>query len=165
MTTNQRPSTPDTAADLDRVVETFDRLMHRLMATHSPELNTIDLTMSQTKALYLVLAAGPLRMSEFAHRLGVTNSTATSLIDRLVDLQLIERHEDPSDRRQVVITTTTQAESIVERFRELNGRRMREMLARVDATDLSVIERALHILTDAIDRPADPAMTSEGDLS
>jgi DNA-binding MarR family transcriptional regulator len=91
--------------------------------------------------------------------------TATSLIDRLVDLQLIERHEDPSDRRQVVITTTTQAESIVERFRELNGRRMREMLARVDATDLSVIERALHILTDAIDRPADPAMTSEGDLS
>jgi MarR family transcriptional regulator, organic hydroperoxide resistance regulator len=157
-----RTHEPPTAADLDRVVETFERMMHRLMATHSLELNTIDLTMSQTKAIYLVLAAGPLRMSEFAHRLGVTNSTATSLIDRLVELSLIERHEDPSDRRQVVVTATEEAEGIVERFRELNSQRMREMLARVDAADLTVVERALDILSAATGRPTDPTTTSEG---
>lgn len=41
------------AAGLDRVVASFDRLMHALMATHAPELHAIDLTMSQAKALYL----------------------------------------------------------------------------------------------------------------
>ena len=59
-------------ADLDRILAVFDGLMHRLMASHAPELNLIDLTMSQTKALYLVLAAGQLRMSELAARLGIT---------------------------------------------------------------------------------------------
>ncbi len=83
MTKNHRP--PD-AADLERVVDVFDALMHRLMATHAPELNALEMTMSQTKAMYLVLAAGPMRMSELAARLGVTNSTATGQVDRLVEL-------------------------------------------------------------------------------
>ncbi len=60
---------PPAAADLERVVGVFDTLMHRLMATHAPELNMIELTMSQTKAMYLVIASGPMRMSELAGRL------------------------------------------------------------------------------------------------
>lgn len=146
MTPNHRAPTP---ADLDRVVGVFDTLMHRLMASHAPELNTLELTMSQTKAMYLVLAAGPLRMSELAARLGVTNSTATGLVDRLVELELMERHE-AADRRQVVVAATPHGVDQLERFRELNTRRMREMLARVDRDGLATIERALHILDDAL---------------
>jgi hypothetical protein len=58
-----RSTRPASDADLDRIVAVFDGLMHRLMANHAPELNLIDLSMSQTKALYLLLAAGELRMS------------------------------------------------------------------------------------------------------
>ena len=88
---------PPEAADLERVVGVFDGLMHRLMATHAPELNTFEMTMSQTKAMYLVLASGPMRMSELAHRLGVTNSTATGQVDRVVELGSLARPEDPAD--------------------------------------------------------------------
>lgn len=143
-----RHRTPS-AADLDRVVAAFDALMHRLMATHAPELSAIELTMSQAKALYLVVAAGHLRMSELAAGLGVTSSTATGQVDRLVDLGLLERHEEPADRRQVVITPTPTAEELLERFRELNSRRMREMLVRIDAADLPTVERAIRLLGDA----------------
>jgi DNA-binding MarR family transcriptional regulator len=151
MTRNHQPSRD---ADLDRVVGVFDALMHRLMATHAPELNALELTMSQTKAMYLLVAAGPLRMSELAHRLGVTNSTATGQVDRLVELGLLERHEDPADRRQVVVHATAHGTATLERFRELNSRRMREMLAFLDATDLSTVERALHLLDAAIEAEA-----------
>ena len=137
------------AADLDRVVGAFDALMHRLMATHAPELSALDLTMSQTKAMYLVLATGPMRMSELAHRLGVTNSTATGQVDRLVELGLVDRHEDPADRRQVVIRATAHGSETLERFRELNSRRMRELLAHTEAGDLTTIERAIRILDAA----------------
>jgi DNA-binding MarR family transcriptional regulator len=155
---------PPNAADLDRVVGVFDALMHRLMATHATELNTLELTMSQTKAMYLVLAAGPMRMSELAHRLGVTNSTATGQVDRLVELDLFERREDPADRRHVVVSATAHGVASLERFRELNSRRMREMLARVDAGDLATIERALEILDAAVgDVLTEPeAMTTKG---
>src|SRR6187402_836432 len=105
---------PHSDADLDRLVAVFDGLMHRLMASHAPELNLIDLTMSQTKALYLVVAAGHLRMSELAGRLGVTSSTATGVVDGLVSQGLLTRHEDPADRRQVVVTATPEAEATLQ---------------------------------------------------
>jgi DNA-binding MarR family transcriptional regulator len=154
MTTTPRPTTDDDA--YDRIITIFDRLMHRLMATHAPELNAIDLTMAQTKALYIVLAAGRLRMSELAARLGVTSSTATGQVDRLVELGLLERREDAGDRRQVVVTGTDRAEATVEQFRELNSLRMREMLANVAARDLPTVERALRILEAAVPEPTDP---------
>jgi DNA-binding MarR family transcriptional regulator len=157
MTKNQRPPS---AVDLERVVSVFDALMHRLMATHAPELNTLEMTMSQTKAMYLVLAAGPMRMSELAHRLGVTNSTATGQVDRLVDLGMLERHEDPADRRQVVVSATEHGSATLERFRELNSRRMREMLAHIDATDLSTVEKALLILDAAVQAEASDLTTT-----
>jgi DNA-binding MarR family transcriptional regulator len=135
---------------MDRILAVFDGLMHRLMVSHAPELNLIDLTMSQTKALYLVLSAGQLRMSELAGRLGITSSTATGVVDGLVSHGLLSRHEDPADRRQVVVRATAEAEATLESFRELNSRRMREMLAHVDAADLGVVERALRILDGAV---------------
>ena len=157
MTPNHRAPASD---DLERVVAVFDGLMHRLMATHAPELNTLEMTMSQTKAMYLVLAAGPMRMSELAQRLGVTNSTATGQVDRLVELGLLERHEDAADRRQVVVSATAHGTETLERFRELNSRRMRDMLARIDASDLPTVEQALLILDAALEREASETVTT-----
>ena len=157
MTRTTEPRHPLADADLDRVVAVFDRLMHRLMAGHAPELNAIELTMSQTKAMYVVLAAGQLRMTELATRLGITSSTATGVVDGLVGMGLLARREDPADRRQVVVTATPEAETTLEHFRELNSRRMRQMLSHVAADDLELIERALHVLDAAL--AADQATT------
>ena len=84
--------------------------------------------MAQAKVLYVVIAAGELRMSELAARLGVGSSSASGLADRLVELGLLRRHDDPDDRRQVVVTTTPEAVALLERFRELNQRQLRELL-------------------------------------
>ena len=103
MTRNHQPPGD---ADLDRVVGVFDALMHRLMASHAPELNALELTMAQAKVMYVVMAAGPLRMSELAARLGIGSSSASELADRLVELGLLQRNEEPDDRRQVVVSAT-----------------------------------------------------------
>ena len=147
MTDDRRPPDP---ADMERVVGVFDALMQRLMATHAPELNLIELTMSQTKAMYLVIAGGPLGMSELARGLRVTNSTATGQVDRLVELGLMERHERSGDRRHVVVSATQHGIETLERFRELNSHRMRQMLEQVDAADLPIVEQGLRILHAAL---------------
>ena len=84
--------------------------------------------MGQVKALYMLVAAGELRMSALASHLGVTSSTATGLVDRLVELGLADRHEDAGDRRQVVIRATSHADGLLERFRELNAAPIRHLL-------------------------------------
>ena len=114
-------STDDPATD--RIVDAFQAMMQRQMRHHAIEFNEIDVTMAQAKVLYMLVAAGELQMSALAGRLGVTSSTATGLVDRLVELGLAVRHEDAGDRRQVVIRATPQAQTVLERFRELNARR------------------------------------------
>jgi DNA-binding MarR family transcriptional regulator len=126
--------------------------MHRLIEGHAPEFTEVGITMAQAKVLYVVMAAGGLRMSELAARLGVGSSSASGLADRLVELGLLRRRDDPDDRRQVVVTTTPEAVSLLERFRELNQRQLRELLGRLDPDELATVDRSLDILGRAIDR-------------
>jgi DNA-binding MarR family transcriptional regulator len=126
--------------------------MHRLIEGHAPEFTEVGVTMAQAKVLYVVTAAGEIRMSELATRLGVGMSAASEQVDRLVDLGLLRRHSDEVDRRQVVMTTTPAAIELLERFRELNQRQLRELLVRLDAAELGVVDRSIEILAGAIDR-------------
>jgi long-chain acyl-CoA synthetase len=100
-------------------------------------------------------------MSDIAARLGVTSSTATEQVDRLVELGLLERRTDAADRRHVVISTTPEAAASLEHLRELNTRRMRELLVRIDADDLASVERAITALAAAMDLDIVPATTTD----
>lgn len=126
--------------------------MQRLIGGHAPEFTEVGVTMAQAKVLYVVMAAGELRLSELAGRLGIGSSSASELVERLVELGLLRRHDDPTDRRQVVITATPDATALLERFRELNERQLRALLATLDADELVVVDRAIDVLGRAIDR-------------
>jgi DNA-binding MarR family transcriptional regulator len=54
----------------------------------------------------VVATAGELSMSEIAHRLGVTVSTSSGAVERLVELGLLARSDDPNNRRQVRVSVT-----------------------------------------------------------
>ena len=137
--------------------------MQRLVAGHAPEFTEVSITMAQAKVLYVVTAAGRLRMSELAARLGIGSSSASELADRLVEMGLLERHHAADDRRQVVVSATADAIALLERFRELNQRQLRELLAQLDADELAVIERSFEVFERALDRRAamalDPSTT------
>ena len=128
--------------------------MQRLISDHAPEFTEVGVTMAQAKVLYVVLAAGHLRMSELASRLGIGASSASEIVERLVELGLLRRVDDADDRRQVVITATPDAAALIERFRELNQRQLREMLGRLDADELAIVGESLEIFHRAIDRGA-----------
>jgi DNA-binding MarR family transcriptional regulator len=109
----------------------------------------VAVTMSQAKVLYLAAASQGVRMSELAARLGVSISTTSGLVDRLVDHGLLARHDDPADRRQVVVTITPTGRADLERFRELNAAQLRRVLERLGDPELDVVERATSLLAAA----------------
>lgn len=123
--------------------------MNGMMSGHAPEFTDIAVTMAQAKVLYTLAAAETLRMSELAGRLGVSTSTASGAVDRLVDLGLIERRADPSDRRQVIVAVTSAGAGVLERMRELNTRQMRALLERLSPDGLAAVERAIDVLSVA----------------
>jgi DNA-binding MarR family transcriptional regulator len=127
-------------------------MMQRLIGAHAPEFAEVGVTMAQAKVLYVVMAAGQLHMAELAARLGIGASSASEIVERLVELDLLHRVDDPDNRRQVVITATPGAIALLERFRELNQRQLRELLGRLDADELSIVDQSLEIFHRAIDR-------------
>ena len=95
----QRTAVIDTTqrvAAIEAVITGYDALMRSLAEIHAPEFLEIAVTMPQAKMLYLLGAVGDLHMSDLVARLGVSLSTVSGLVDRIVDQGLATRREDPA---------------------------------------------------------------------
>lgn len=146
MPPNHQPTTDDVARRLDEMLQEMAR--HR-----TPEFLDVGITMAQAKVLHLVGTTGELHMSELVHALGVSVSTVSEVVDRLVEHGFLARRDDPADRRQVVVSLTPAGTSLLDRFRDLNGALIRALLARLEPPDLAAIDqgiRALHAAAIAL---------------
>src|SRR5579884_4426487 len=65
----------------------------------------LDLTMGQLKAL-MALAQQRMHVRQLAETLGVGKPAASIIVDRLVQLGLAQRIEDPVDRRYTLVSLT-----------------------------------------------------------
>jgi len=132
------------------VLTAYDRFHERITSLHAPEVADLNLTLAQLKAIYLVAAAGSIRMGSLAVQLGTALSTTSGVVDRLVQLELLERLEDPSDRRQVLVRATTAALQQLESMSELGRGRIRELVLRLSTpADIDIVKQALNLLADA----------------
>lgn len=153
MRTPLPPGDPAERAQLiARVQSGYDRLMHLLSEMHSTEFVELDISMPQAKLLYLLASAGEVRMSALAVRLHVTLSTVSGAVDRLVERGLASRHDDPADRRQVLVTVTPDGIALIERFRELNEAQLSSLLDALDDRQLAVVAEGVEVLADTAAR-------------
>ena len=140
-------------AAVERVMEAWDRFYRRIAILHAPEIVELTLTLAQVKALYLVAASPePLHLGSLAQQLRTALSTTSGVVDRLVQTGLVERTEDPADRRQVILRATREARRQLDAMSELGRDRMRQLLLRLPTTeDISDVERTIRLLIDAAD--------------
>src|SRR5262245_38215720 len=63
----------------------------------------VGINSSDLECLDLILMRGPSTAGEIARHTGLTSGAVTGLIDRLERLGLVERQDDPHDRRKVLV--------------------------------------------------------------
>ena len=93
-----------------------------------------DLSAAQLQALIL-LAESDLRMSELAARLGVAESTATRLVDRLEATKLVRRRSSQPDRRAVVAELTPSGRRLAGELEDSRRQFLSELLAALEPED------------------------------
>ena len=71
-------------------------------------------------------------MNEIARRLQVDPSTASRTIRPLADLGLAERHEDPADRRSIVVRASKRGRELDADFDRQRRGLMREIIGRLE---------------------------------
>ncbi|WP_312180043.1 MarR family transcriptional regulator [Arthrobacter sp.] len=107
-----------------------------------------DLTASQASAMATLIDHGPLRMGELASLEGVQLPSATSVINGLVKLDLVERRADPEDRRAVMIDLTDKGRTQVGELVTKRNHSFALLLEQLPAEDRWLLEAAI----PAIDR-------------
>ena len=136
----------------------FSDAMMRLSTRQSVgELLHSDLTMAQMKVIYYLGIIQPDggTMSELAKVLAVGLSTTTGIIDRLVEQGLVERREDATDRRRVLIQLSVKGWEQSEALNRGYKDPIIAMLKTMSDNDLQQIAQALGILRQVIAHWAD----------
>ncbi|MFJ9848967.1 MarR family winged helix-turn-helix transcriptional regulator [Streptomyces sp. NPDC101150] len=100
-------------------------------------METHGLTPRHGAVLPQLLAGGPLTVGEIARRLQVSLPTASELVGGLSRAGIVERAEDPANRRRVLLSL---AEEFRPAFEEFAARRSEPLLRALDG--LSPGERA-----------------------
>jgi DNA-binding MarR family transcriptional regulator len=73
-----------------------------------------DVTLPQYRTLVILSTQGPQRIVDLATHLGVTASTASRMIDRLVRKRLVRRRQAKDDRRSLRVDLTQTGRDVVD---------------------------------------------------
>jgi DNA-binding MarR family transcriptional regulator len=120
------------------------RVAARSVAQVEESVNT-----PQLRVLVLVHSRGPQNLSVVAAELGVHASNATRTCDRLVAAGLLERGEDPIDRRYIRLELTSKGSALVNSVLEHRRQAIAEVIARMPAGRRPALASALEAFAAA----------------
>jgi DNA-binding MarR family transcriptional regulator len=129
----------------EEFVDAFLSASRALVAVAARSLADLgeDVTLAQYRALVVLAARGPQRAVDLAAGLGVTPSTASRMIERLVRKRLVGRTRTQEDRRTLRVQLTEAGRQIVAQV----TMRRREEIERILALTPT---RGRKTLTDAL---------------
>jgi DNA-binding MarR family transcriptional regulator len=91
-------------------------------------------TLPQLRVLVMVASRGPLNVAAVATGLEVHSSNATRICERLVLAGLLDRADDPSDRRNLVLELTAPGRALVEAMNASRRAAIAQVLDRMPAS-------------------------------
>jgi DNA-binding MarR family transcriptional regulator len=101
--------------DYERLAE-FRYLLRHFLVFSENAAERAGLTAQQHQALLAIKGRPPslvMTTGALAERLAIRHHSAVGLIDRLAAKNLVCRHIDPGDRRQVLLELTDEAETVL----------------------------------------------------
>lgn len=88
-------------------------LWRELVVGFASQLNELRLGFTQLAALYVLAEGATTTIGELAEALGRSPSATSRLVDGLAKRRLVERREEPEDRRQRSISLTQRGQAIL----------------------------------------------------
>jgi DNA-binding MarR family transcriptional regulator len=131
------------------VVEHLRELLHAFLMASVPAWIDLQLTLPQLRTIFIVAHNKTSSVMQIAKHLGIGEPTASHLIDRLVQAGLVDRSEDPMDRRRAIVRLSPSGEELIEKllgWEELLG----GWLHKVPREDLSHFRHGLNAVINEI---------------
>jgi DNA-binding MarR family transcriptional regulator len=102
--------------------------------------------MSQTGALFQIHRQKMCGIGGVGEDLGITSAAASQMIDRLVQQELLQRVEDPKDRRGKVLSLTPKGEAIVMQAASARQTWISQLVAALNQEERTLVAQAISLL-------------------
>src|SRR4030066_1045355 len=139
---------PSTEPLVTTLHEWFGIFRRSLMSNFFMHARDNGLTMAQFGAMLRISHKGACGVSDIGSELGVTNSAASQMLERLVQLKLITRSEDPDDRRVKQIVLTEKGRQIMLESSMAFHKWMEDLAQSLNIEEQDQVKRGLEILID-----------------
>lgn len=147
-TSNQtlRQTTPSRREEADALRLAITRTARRLRQEAGGGLSPTVIAALASIERHQVLTPGELARIE-----GVQRPTVTRVVNRLVEAGLIERREDPEDRRSALLSVSDEGHSYLDAHRSRKSAWLANLIEEMPEEDAETLARAAEILSQALE--------------
>ena len=135
----------------------MDIFMSRSMRGWGRFAKSAGLSMPQFGLLMQMHHKGDCGMSEVSERFDITPAAASQLVDKLVQGGLVQRVEDPNDRRAKLLNLTDKGRELIQQGIQERYRWVDELGSKLSAEERTQISAALNIMTRVAQELEEPA--------
>lgn len=142
----------------ERLADLIMSLQRCFLLHLSKELTRGQVSFPQYFLLGLIAGKQSLSMSEVAEKMHHSTAAATGLVDRLENLQYVERTHAPNDRRKVLVRITNKGSALVDRIRQdvvTNLEEIMELLSPEERDAWLRVYEKIHSFCQSTDTPCD----------
>ncbi len=141
---------PDRTQLVRETIQAFVDLVMIQKFADIPGWVDFDLTASQVRAIYFLAAHERLTVSDLARLLEMGKPAASILVQQLVEHHLVERSEDPEDRRRSWVQLTDQGGELISGRREQREQKFRGWLAQLNDNELTCLMKGIKALLSVV---------------
>ena len=149
------PAQPPVPALAGRMGYLLKHAQLRMAELNAAALAPFGITGRELAVLLAIDSQAPLSQQEAARRLGVDRTTMVALIDELEGKQLVQRRQDPADRRKNVVALTPAGRGTLRKAAKASDEAERRFLAPLTGDQAAEVREALRrIAFPSVTEPA-----------
>jgi len=134
---------------IQTIREFMDFAMHHSMRERAHFAKATGLSMPQFGILMQLHYRSNCAVGDISERFDITNAAASQLVDKLVQSRLIQREEDPADRRAKLLNLTEKGRALIQQGIEERYRWVDQLAAKLTPEERTKVAEALQIMTQA----------------
>lgn len=110
----------------------------------------VDIKFPHFEIMTVLKEEGTLHVAEIGEKLQIAKAQMTHLIDKLVELGMVDRNIDTNDRRTINITLTEKGAAFMKNHENNIMNAVREYISSLGDNELEALSRSLRTLRDIL---------------
>lgn len=123
-------------------------ISYRIRSSGREVLRDFPITPAQFDVLQYIYFSGDKRMTDVSNYLGITKSTTTGLVQRIVELGYLKKDKSNRDRRSYIIKITNSGKRIIQKVIE---KRVEYIKGIIEKIQTDKVEKLSGILSEFLD--------------